>query len=170
MCIPWANQPFVFGWFFFSLSLFHPPSLSLVRRISLVLKWFDPSHQGRRSPVTMVPAFLEKAMKCVNAAPVKGVSTIWSDSVCIIACYFFLKLKSLLWKNWQMFQFKFVILTIHQERRGALQASREAAWMWRNKGPRGPKIQTEREISSSSQREESLSCKADNTRITLRYL
>ncbi|KAG8006491.1 Histone-lysine N-methyltransferase KMT5C [Nibea albiflora] len=46
---------------------------SLVRRILLVLKPFDPSHLGRRSRVTMVPAFLGKEMKCVNAAPVRAI-------------------------------------------------------------------------------------------------
>lgn len=62
-----------------------PSSSSRVRRITLVLKWFDPSRLGRRSRVTMVPAFLEKATKCVNAAPVRGVSILWADGVFITA-------------------------------------------------------------------------------------
>lgn len=62
-----------------------PPSSSPVRRISPVLKWFVPSRLGRRSHVTMVPAFLEKATKCVNAAPVRGVSIFGADGVCIAA-------------------------------------------------------------------------------------
>lgn len=61
------------NFFSFFISL---PSSSLVRRTLLVLKWFVLYHQGRRSRVTTVPAFLAKAMKCVNAAPVRGVSVL----------------------------------------------------------------------------------------------
>lgn len=163
---PTGKPTFVFVFCCF----FHPPSSSLVRRISLVLKWFDPSYLGRRSRVTMVPAFLEKAMKCVNAAPVRGVSIFWADSVFITACCSFFLSKTLKYRQTFKLEFNFVIFIVLKERRGSLQTQRETARMWRNKGPCGPKVPTEREISSSSQREGSLSYKADNTRNTLRYL
>lgn len=153
------------------LCFFLPPSFSLVRRISPVLKWYDQSHPGKRSRVTMVPAFLVKAMKCVNAAPVRGVSIIRSDVVFTKALFLqkywrCLFVKKLLLLENKSLLFSFVL----QERRGSLQTQRETAWMWGNKGRRGPEIPPERAISPSPQREGSPSYKAGHTRNTLRYL